>query len=168
MLHWYALHTKPHKESHVAAFLRERGIEIYYPTMPAPNCSHRERPFFTSYLFARADLEQTGVWLLHYAPGMRGLVMANGVPAEIHENIIALLRTRLSRIGVVDANGNALAHGDTVRITSGPLTDWQAIFDQRLSAAGRVLVLIQLMQRWTKVEIDAAHLCKNTIPLRSN
>jgi transcriptional antiterminator RfaH len=163
MLHWYALHTKPHKETQVASFLRERGIEIYFPTMPAPSHlhAHRERAFFASYLFAHADLAQTGVWPIHYAPGMCGLVMSGGVPAEIHETVISLLRARLSRINVVDGNGEALTYGDSVRITSGPLADLDAIFDQRLSAAGRVLVLIQLAQRWTKVEIDAAHLSRN-------
>ncbi|MBI4672651.1 MAG: hypothetical protein HY741_13415 [Chloroflexi bacterium] len=45
-------------------------------------------------------------------------------------------------------------------ITEGPLAEWAAVFDRRLSAAGRVRVLIQLLQRWTSVEMDAKMLRK--------
>jgi len=162
MQNWYALHTKPHKEQQVASFLNERGIEIFYPTLPvsSPSSAHRERAFFTSYLFAHVDLETTGLWPLHYAPGMRGVVMFGGTPAVIEDKIVAFLRARLAQKDIFDGHGQVLTRGDRVRITSGPLADWDAVFDQRLSADGRVRVLIQLLHRWTKVEMNAAELRK--------
>lgn len=165
---WHAVHTKPHRERQVAAFLQGRGIEVYFPTIPAPKYSrgHNERAFFPSYLFARVDLAAVGLWTLHYAPGVRGVVMFGGVPARVDDAIIARLKERLARVDIVDTLGEALAPGDRVVITTGPLADFEAVFDQRLTSDGRVRVLIQFLQRWTPVEIQASALRKISAPAR--
>ncbi|MBM3130827.1 MAG: hypothetical protein FJ009_19645 [Chloroflexi bacterium] len=162
MEYWHALHTKPHKERQVESFLSGRGIEIYFPTIPAPKRSRGsdERAFFPSYLFARADLEAIGLWTVHYAPGMRGVVMFGGQPARVDDRVIATLQARLADVSVVDALGEALNHGDRVVITQGPLADFDAVFDKQLSADGRVRVLIEFLQRATPVEIEARALRK--------
>ena len=168
--YWHALHTKPHKERQVESFLKGRGIEVYFPTIPAPNRSRfgDERAFFPSYLFARTDLEAVGLWTVHYAPGMRGVVMFGGKPARVDESVIATLQTRLAHVDIVDALGEALNPGDRVAITSGPLAEFEAVFDKRLSADGRVRVLVQLLQRWMPVEIEARALRKtNKFPQRA-
>jgi transcription antitermination factor NusG len=160
--HWYALHAKPHKERQAEAILNTRGIKTYFPTVPAPRQRHRsaERAFFPSYLFAHADLDLVGLWSLHYVPGLRGVVMFGGVPARVDDSVIAALRERLARNDVVDVRGAMLEPGDRVKIASGPLADLEAIFERRLSAAGRVRVLIHLLRRWTTVEMDADALRK--------
>lgn len=159
---WHALHTKSHKERQVEAFLRERGIETYFPTIPAPKRSRgsAERAFFPSYLFARVDLEVVGLWTLHYAPGMRGVVMFGGQPARVDERVIARLQARLADVVVVDALGEALNPGDPVVITQGPFAEFDAVFDKRLSADGRVRVLIEFLRRATPVELEANALRK--------
>lgn len=164
MDYWHALHTKPHKERQVEAFLRGRGIEVYFPTIPAPKRSRsaNERAFFPSYLFARTDLDAVGLWTVHYAPGMRGIVMFGGQPARVDQNVIATLQTRLAHVDVVDTLGEALNQGDRVVITSGPLAELEAVFDKRLSAEGRVRVLVQLLKRWMPVEIEASTLRKTS------
>jgi len=161
---WYALHTKPHKERQVEAFLQGRGIQIYFPKIPAPKHARSgdERAFFPSYLFARTDLEAVGLWTLHYAPGMRGVVMFGGVPARVDERVIAMLQARLADVEVVDALGEALNPGDRVVITQGPFAELEAVFDRRLSAEGRVRVLIEFLRRTTPVEMDARALRKTS------
>lgn len=160
--HWYVLHTKPHKERQVAAFLKGLGIEVYFPTIPAPKGSRGgpERAFFPSYLFAHVDLAAVELWTLHYAPGMHGVVMFGGVPARVDDVVVARLKERLARVEVVDTLGEALTHGDRVVITTGPFADFEAVFEQRLTSDGRVRVLIQFLQRWTQVEIEACALRK--------
>lgn len=160
--HWHAIHTKPHKERQVEAFLQGRGIEVYFPTIPAPKHSRArgERAFFPSYLFAHVDLQAVGLWTLHYAPGVRGVVMFGGVPARVDEGIIARLKERLANVDVVDALGDALQPGDRVVITQGPFADFEAVFDKRLSADGRVRVLLEFLRRTTPVEVDARVLRK--------
>lgn len=162
MQYWYALNTKPRKERQVESFLRGRGIEVYFPTIPAPRRSRsfQERAFFPNYLFAKTDLEAVGLWTLHYAPGMRGVVMFGGIPSRVDLRVIAALRARLANVDVVDVLGEALGPGDRVVVTAGPLAEWEAVFDRRLSAQGRVRVLIHLLKRWTPVELQADMLKK--------
>jgi transcription antitermination factor NusG len=100
-------------------------------------------------------LDLVGLWTLQYAPGMRGVVMFGGLPARVGDSLIEQLRKRLAASDIVDNYGTILEPGDCVVITDGPLIDVQAVFDQCLSPAGRVRVLIQLLKQWTKVELDA-------------
>ena len=71
---------------------------------------------------------------------------------ETADEIVALIRRRLKDIEEVGYG--KLKQGDRVRITSGPLRDLEAVFDQPLSAADRVRVLLSVMGRMTPVEID--------------
>ncbi|MBI5651015.1 MAG: hypothetical protein HZC40_11325 [Chloroflexi bacterium] len=166
MQHWYTVHTKPRKERQVASYLAERGIEIFYPTLPAPRRRGRpdERPFFPCYLFARADIDQVGLWTLHYAPGARRVVMIGDKPARVDERLVEAIRARLAQADVFDGIGEIINQGDRVIITSGPFADLDAIFDRRLSPQGRVRVLIHLLHHWATVEIDSEALRKTNKP----
>ena len=165
MLQWYALHAKPHKERQVEAALIARGIQVYFPTVPTVPRRGRpaSRAFFPRYLFVQADIETIGLWTLHYAPGAAGVVMFGGIPARVDDAVIAALQARLARVQstngagqvIVDQRGEIVEPGDRVAITSGPLADLDAVFDRRLTATGRVRVLVRLLQRWTGVELDA-------------
>lgn len=170
MLAWYTLHAKPHKERQVQAVLSARGMQVYFPTVPVT--ARRGRPavraFFPRYLFVRADLEQVGLWTLRYAPGASGVVMFGDTPARVTDEVIAALQTRLAGVDasagtrrvIVDARGEIIAPGDRVAVTVGPLAEFEAVFERRLSAAGRVRILIHWLQRWTAVEIEASALQK--------
>ena len=170
MTAWYALHAKPHKERQVEAMLKARGIHVYFPTIPVPPRRGRPafRAFFPRYLFVQTAIDEVGLWTLHYAPGTAGVVMFGGVPARIDDAVIAALKERLARLqpsnragnGMVDERGEIVEPGDRVAITAGPLADLDAVFERRLSPAGRARVLIHLLQRWTSVELDAAALHK--------
>jgi transcriptional antiterminator RfaH len=162
MEHWYTVHTKPHKERQVETVLTTRGIEVYFPVVPAPRRNQRsaQSAFFPCYLFVHADLDTTGLWSLHYAPGVRRVVMFGDHPAKVDDSIIATLRARLVRTDSAYANGDALKRGDRVVITSGPLANMEALFDQSLSPAGRVRILINWLERGTPVELDSTMLRK--------
>lgn len=169
MQSWYALYTKPHCERQVERKLTADGIETFFPVLPVASPRKGRpafRPFFPCYLFAHVDLEFVGISRLNWIPGMRHIVMFGGVPANVESVLIERIREHLAQPHAMDTQGELLAHGDRVRITSGPLGDIDAVFDKRLSATGRVRVLVQLLQRWTPVEVDATILKKQS-PFRS-
>jgi transcriptional antiterminator RfaH len=167
MPHWYALFSKPHKERQVESVLIQRGIEAYFPTVPsASRRAPRERAFFPRYLFARFDIEMHGLNALQYTPGLRSVVMFGGMPARVDERIIVRLRERLAQNDVFQIHGEAIKHGDRVRINLGPFANLEALFDSRLSAAGRVRVLVQLLSRWTAIDIEATYLSKTPQSLK--
>lgn len=155
MKRWYALYTKPKKERQVDALLQEQGIETYLPTVQR-KVRRRDRPdrivYFPCYLFARLDLSDTPRSSIDWMPGIRHIVSLGERPAVVADEIVALLRRRLE--GIEEMGYGSLKQGDRVRITSGPLRELEAIFDQPLSAADRVRVLLDVMGRMTPVEID--------------
>ncbi len=155
---WYALYTKPHCERQVERALEAKGIESFFPAMPVASPRRGRplfRPFFPCYLFAYTDLEVVGVSCLNWIPGMRHLVTFGNVPATLDERVIARIRAHLAQPHAMDAQGEFLQSGDRVLITAGPLRDIEAVFDKRLSASGRVRVLVDLLRRWTPVEMQA-------------
>jgi transcriptional antiterminator RfaH len=163
-LDWYALHTKPHKERQVVGALQDRQLEMFFPTTRVPHRRGRsdERAFFPGYVFVRADLAQIGLWGLTYLPGVHRLVAFGNQPATIDPRVIATIRERLGRANVVDQRGEILEPGDRVRVLTGPFADLEAVFDARLSAQGRVRILIHMMERWAKVELDGDALRKRS------
>jgi transcription antitermination factor NusG len=67
-----------------------------------------------------------------------------------------LLQTGTSRL---------FSHGDSVRVTAGPFKWIEGLFDRRVSAAGRVRILLDLVHGCAAVEIDAVDL-EPTQPVR--
>jgi transcription elongation factor/antiterminator RfaH len=155
MKHWHALYTKPRKEHQVNASLQEQGIETYLPTVRR-KIRRRDRPdrvvYFPCYLFARLDLKVVPRSSIAWMPGVRCIVSAGEQPAIVPNEIVDLIRSRLEDIEEV--GHGKLKQGDRVRIASGPLRHLEAVFDQPLSAADRVRILLDVMGRMTPVEID--------------
>lgn len=168
MLNWYALYTKPHSELQVERALAADGIATYFPSVPAPRRAGRSsvRPYFPCYLFAQVDLAVVGISHLNWTPGMRHVVGFDDKPAFVDASIVDAIRQRLEKPLALDEQGGMLEHNDRVVITAGPFQDVDAIFDKRLSAAGRVRVLIQLLKRWTPVEMEARALRKEAARTR--
>jgi transcription antitermination factor NusG len=118
------------------------------------------RAFFPCYLFAHVDLDLVGVSCLNWTSGMRYLVGFSGLPAKLDQSVIEAIRRRLDANNSLDARGEMLEYHDRVKIAEGPFQDVEAVFDRRLSSAGRVRVLIQLLKHWTTLELEANSLRK--------
>lgn len=162
---WYALHVKPHKERFVYERLQNmehysgqaniadatQQIELFFPAVrvkPVNPRSAKVRPYFPGYIFVRGDLELLGENAFSWIPGTHGLVRFGNMPAAVPDVLIRELRERLAEIEA--AGGlvfDALKPGDLVRITSGPLAGYEAIFDMRLPGKERVQVLLTFLSR---------------------
>ena len=112
--------------------------------------------FFPRYLFARLDFDIIPLSSVAWMPGVRRIVSSGSQPAPVPDEVVELVRERLEEIEEV-RYGN-LRQGDRVRITSGPLRDLEAIFDQPTSSADRVRILLDVMGRLTSVEIDPSEI----------
>jgi transcriptional antiterminator RfaH len=152
---WYALYTKPRKEHQVNNILQGQGIETYLPTVRR-KIRRRDRPdrvvYFPCYLFARVDFRVTPRSSIAWMPGVRRIVGFGQQPAVVDDKIVALIRRRLG--DMEEVGYGQLKQGDRVRITAGPLRDLEAVFDQPLSAADRVRVLLNVMGRMIPADID--------------
>jgi len=149
---WLVLQTKRHKERAVQAVLVREGVPSYLPLLrqwPRPAVGAEVGPMFPGYVFCQPDpVHQSGV--ANYSGALR-LVAFGDAPARVASEVIAYLRARAGADGVIEVN--AVVAGRPVTITSGPLRGLAAVVERRLTARQRVLVLLELLHRPTRVEL---------------
>jgi transcriptional antiterminator RfaH len=157
MFAWHVLYSKPHAEFQVLAALEQRGIQAYLPALPLvrprPGRPHH-RAFFPNYLFAYLDLDAIGVNGVAYLRGLRSLVFVGDQPATVPPHVIEYLRARLAQELAMDQRGELLRRGDAVEILDDAFRDLDAVFDQQLSAEGRVRVFLRYLARRREIPLD--------------
>ena len=155
---WYVIQSKPHKENQLCAYLQEQGFEVFYPTIevqPVNPRSAKIRPYFPRYMFIHVDLDAVGVSALTWLPFAIGLVQFGGYAAPVPANVIHMIKRRIETIATAGGiQFDGLKEGDSVRITHGPLAGYEAIFDRRLRGSERVQILLEILGRQVKTEID--------------
>lgn len=155
---WLALHTKPYKEHQVRDLLKAQDVEVYLPEITVQRQSGTKRkPFFPRYLFARLDPDSPTLTDVRWTPGLSYIVRSGTRPVPVPDRVIERIRRRLRQMGTLKP-ADRFQEGDRVRISDGPLRGIDAIFDQRLSAEGRVRVFLQLINRLVAAEVDAGDL----------
>ena len=169
---WYALRSKPHKETALWREVCARGLECFYPQLhvrPVNARSRRTRPYFPGYLFVRADLESVGVSMFQWMPFSLGLVSFGGEPARVPEGLVQAIRKRTGEIN--DAGGeliDALKPGDALVIRDGPFAGYQAVFDTQVPGRERVRVFLQLLEvQQLKLELPAIYIERKKTALTS-
>lgn len=149
---WRVVQTLRHKERAAQASLERACIETYLPLLqqwPRPVVGAEVGPMFPSYVFVRATLGD--FHRVSRTAGVRGFVRFGGEPAELDESVVAFLRSREGPDGIV--RSDPLPSGSEVVITAGPLRGLLAVLERRLSGRERVLVLLEILQRQTRVEM---------------
>jgi transcriptional antiterminator RfaH len=149
---WYVVETKRHKERAAQARLDERDLETYLPRLllwPRPAVGSDVAPMFPGYLFVRLsvlDFHAVGL-----TAGVRGFVTLGGLPAALDPSVVDYLRGREGPDGIIRTN--PMPAGREVVIRDGPLRGIVAVVERRLTGRQRVLVLIDILQRQTRVEL---------------
>jgi transcriptional antiterminator RfaH len=149
---WQVVATRRHKERAAQAAVELLGVPTYLPLLqqwPRPAVGAEIGPMFPGYLFAYVtprDVHPVG-----RTGGVRGFVNFGGAPARLDDAVVDFLRSREDADGVIRAA--PLPLGSEVVITDGPLRGFIAVVERRLSARQRVLLLLDILQRQTRVEL---------------
>ena len=105
---------------------------------------------FPGYLFVRCMRSATCI-----ASGARPVFVdswrSEAAPARLDAAVVEFLRSREDGDGIISAE--PLALGSEVVITDGPLRGFIAVVERRLDARQRVLLLLDILQRQTRVEL---------------
>ena len=159
--HWYVVHTKPFKESYAASALREQlGVEVYLAEVHRRLRGElKETPFFPSYIFVRADLEEVGISSINAMPGVVRLLQFGGRPQTIPDEVIQTIQEHINDL---NASGGLPRHrfreGDKVVFRSGRFRDLEAVFMGSMAASARVTVLLYFLGRLNEVKVDVEEL----------
>lgn len=160
MKHWYALYTKPHKEEQVCSFLESKGCKTYLPSIKIRKNGHyKVTPFFSCYLFVRMDA-YNDFPSVRWTPGLRRVVSFGEQPAIVDDNVVSFLRQRLAEMEESGYEAYRFKPGDRVVMTSGPLRDFEAVFERGLSSGQRGRILVDFLGRWTRCEVEIDRLKK--------
>jgi transcriptional antiterminator RfaH len=142
-------------EHRVAEALEARGVEVFAPVIEYHGRSGAllDKPFFPRYIFAHFDWDSEGYASVQWTPGLSCVVNFDGRPAWLEDEYVAYLRAELE---VLDGDEFlALKPGERVRVTDGPFRDLEAIFAGRMNGEQRVAVLLEILGRPTRVEVDS-------------
>ena len=145
---WFVAHTLPKSEWKAELHLGAQGFRTFQPQIRKTIRHARQlktvrAPLFPRYLFVILDLERDRWLSVRSTVGVSSLFSNRdgrpvAVPIGIVESLINRTDDSLTRLD------NDLVKGQQVRILAGPFVDFIGTLD-RLNAAGRVRVLLQLM-----------------------
>ncbi|MBU6434859.1 MAG: hypothetical protein KJS98_16255 [Nitrospirae bacterium] len=155
MQKWYAVMAKLQQERTSTSFLEQAGIETYYPevnesfSLRGRRCVRRSG-LFPGYFFARFDYDKE-YRTVSYCRGVRRIVAFGQAPAEVESALLDDIRRRLSQQDMIPIP--RLRHGEVVRISHGPLTGVEGVFDSCLSGKERVVVLLRALTYQSRAEV---------------
>jgi len=151
-LQWHAVHTKPRQEAVAEVFLSQSGIETFYPRI-APGKS-----LFPGYIFTKFD-EETQLRLVKYSKGVSSIVSFGDKPASVDEALIDEIKARM-KDGLVQLVPPSFAKGESVEIKEGPLEGIRGVFDSRIRASDRVVILLNTIAAQSRMVVPATILRK--------
>lgn len=160
---WYVIQTKPQNEHRVEAHLLNQGIETFLPLCASyHSCKgmvvKKITPFFPSYLFARFALEHD-YHRVKWTRGVKKVLGFGNGPLPISEKIVLGIKERVGEDNLIKW-AEDWQEGDLVEVISGPFQGLQGIFQQKMSAKGRVKILLSLVGVDVPVQISQWQLKK--------
>ncbi len=142
--------------------LEQRDVEFFLPMLQRAKVTRDGRksvPLFPNYLFVRFGIPSDEYVRVRSAPGVVGLVSFESEPAPVPDEVVYSIRNRLDIENRV-RYPSPFKMGQKVVITDGPFKDIEAIFDGRLTGAGRVRVLISLLGKQWHVQVKVTSLSR--------
>lgn len=162
---WYALQVRRNHEHRVVQHLALKSIPAFLPLIESVRPRQRRpgiafEPLFPGYLFVRLACVGGGMDPWHsvqWTPGVRLILGTDGIPVAIPGNVMAAIQERVSEHGFAPRE-DPFQPSARVRFQRGPLIGLDALFEGSLSRTGRVRVLMTLLGRQTRIEVDALDL----------
>ena len=158
---WYAVVTKPRQEQIALQNLQRQDFKCFLPMADNPyqrrskNQKQIIEPLFPRYLFLNAIATTQNLAPVRSTRGVISMVRFGTELAVIPDSIINAIKTRIEPdTGLIKIKPIKIKAGDKVKIFDGPLAGINGIVTER-NSENRALILLDLMGRPTKVEVDA-------------
>lgn len=164
---WYVLHTYSGYENKVKKNLESRietmGLEnnvfaIEIPTETVTEIKdggrrvESEKKVFPGYVLVRMELDDRSWAAVRNTPGVTGFVGAQGNPEPLTRDEYNKIMKRTSTQAPRKTATN-LEVGQSVKVVSGPLADFDGVVSEVSPEANKVKVLVSIFGRETPVEL---------------
>lgn len=158
---WYLVITAPRGEVRARQNLVQQNFRPFLPQITKTVRHARQlrtvmAPLFPRYMFVALNLERDRWLSIRSTYGVASLFMAGARPGPVPEGVVESLiacadEHQVTRLDL------ALREGDAVRFVSGPFAELPGVLE-RLDDKGRVLVLLDIMGKATRVTVERASL----------
>jgi len=155
---WYAILTKPQRETVAEENLRKQGYRVYLPRLATEQRRNGRwtpvvEPLFPRYLFvATADRRQSFA-PIRSTPGVANLVSFGSRAAEVPTEVIETLQRREAADAASATRRRAFGLGDAVFFREGPFAGLEGIFSAE-TGEQRVLVLLDFLGKLNRIRVD--------------
>jgi transcriptional antiterminator RfaH len=148
---WFAVQSKPHRESLAAASVAKLEVEVFLPKIRQEQlvCGFERvvvKPLFPGYFFAKFS----PVMLLEtvrYARGVLRVIGSALFPVPMEKEIISAIQDRVEEDGFVQLEATAFQPGDRVTIEQGPLAGWMGKVEREWDDRKRVMILLDAIEQ---------------------
>jgi len=163
---WYVINTYSGHEKKVKANLEHRLVslgqrenvrEIVVPTEQVVETKdgqkvQTEKRTLPGYVLVNMDMTPDALWVVKDTPGVTGFVGSSSDPVPLTQaEVDRLLRTHSELRPKVRAEFTV---GESVKVISGPLSDFTGEIAEINSEAGRVKVLVSIFGRETPADLS--------------
>ena len=165
---WYVLHTYSGYENKVKKNLESRietmGLEnnvfaIEIPTETVTEIKdggrrvETEKKVFPGYVLVRMELDDRSWAAVRNTPGVTGFVGSQGNPEPLTRDEYNKIMKRTS-VEAPRKTATNLEVGQSVKVVSGPLADFDGVVSEVSPEANKVKVLVSIFGRETPVELS--------------
>ncbi len=164
---WYVLHTYSGLENKVKTNLKQRietaGLEnvitkIEIPTEIVAEIKddgkrvEDEKKVFPGYVLVKMEMNDHTWSIVRNTQGVTGFVGCQGKPSPLTREEYDKITHRTSK-DVPQTTTSKLTEGQSVRVVSGPLKDFDGTVSEVMADAGKVKVTVSIFGRETPVEL---------------
>jgi len=160
---WSVVFTKPRQEAVARENLARQAFLPYLPMLKQPKRLRGRwvevvEPLFPRYLFVALDFGVQDLSPIRSTLGVVDLVRFGPEPATMPEGIVESLMAAEDPAAACHlVRAEPFQKGDRVTIAAGPFAGVEAIFEAP-TGKGRVAVLLDLLGRVSRVQIDRNHI----------
>ena len=163
---WYVLHTYSGYENKVKTALESRietmGLEnnvfaIEIPTEVVAEIKEggrrveSEKKVFPGYVLVRMEMDDRSWAAVRNTPGVTGFVGSQGHPEPLTREEFNKIMKRTSVAGPKKVTSSSLEVGQAVKVTSGPLADFDGTVSEVSPESGKVKVMVSIFGRETQI-----------------
>lgn len=165
---WYVVHTYSGYEKSVKTDLEHRietmGMQdrIFDIEIPMESVTEikeggkretKDVKIFPGYVLVRMEMDDDAWTCVRNTPGVTGFLGANGKPSPLSRDEYNKMMRKSKKGEAPKRMSVDLEVGTPVRVTSGPLADFNGMVSEVNAESGKVKVILQIFGRDTPVEL---------------
>ena len=111
-----------------------------------------EKKVFPGYILVQMELDDESWYVVRNTPGVTGFVGSQGKPVPLSRDEFNRIVKR-TESGAKQKTTTDFTEGQTVKVTAGPLADFDGVISEVNADAGKVKVMVSIFGRETPVEL---------------